>query len=482
VEIAGLRPYFKRWWWRVLLGAIGAALVAFGATRVMTEQYEASARLIVGPINADSASLAAGGQLTRTYAELASGRSAVAAAAGSVGMPTDSQSIDQIQRRITATPNDVSRLVTLRYQDTDPQRAADFTNALAERLRTFATNVSLTSTSSVDAFLDQQELLPLSAELRERIREAAIRTFVRPVAGRPNIVEAAEVPLGPKSPEVPLVVLFGAIAGALLTVGILVLSEQSTGAALGDDELARATNVPVLGTITRRTRTQPEPYRVIAAKIGLSAGEALRTLVVVDAPGTRQRTGIAACLAGALAETHSRVTLVDAYGDASTRTPSGPSSVGDRRSRRGERSAQGLKVVSLPVRGEGADHEPPATQLQGLRAEADVVVVSVPPVANVADSLVWADLADSVVLLVSDSVSSRREVVEASSSLTLVDAPLVGTVRFGSAPTFAEGLTLAEAVSEGARTTRRTVGDARASRVTPIGGDHQASRGASVGR
>ena len=94
--------------------------------------YKGEAKFIVGPINANADDLAASGSLARTYAELAVDRPVLGYAIARAG--TD-LTVKELQKRLNASANDVSRILTITVLDDDARVAANLANAIGARLR-----------------------------------------------------------------------------------------------------------------------------------------------------------------------------------------------------------------------------------------------------------------------------------------------------------------------------------------------------------
>src|SRR3954463_3521763 len=125
----GLLPHVRRWWWLLLacslVGALGAWVVASSATKT----YEAEAKLLVGPVSGDYPTLQASGALGRTYAELAHSRRGVADAAHPEGIKLSRK---ELEDSVSATSNDVTRIVDLQARAQNPETAAKLAGAVAK--------------------------------------------------------------------------------------------------------------------------------------------------------------------------------------------------------------------------------------------------------------------------------------------------------------------------------------------------------------
>jgi receptor protein-tyrosine kinase len=436
----------------------GAAAYALGSRLAPT--YEARASLLTGPINTDYGTLRASGELARTYAELASSGPVVTQAAKDAGVEGTA---DELRESVRATANQVTRIVSVRVQDGDPERASAFANAVADRLTRLSTDQPPQELESVGELLDARELEGLPEGILERIRAAVNRVYSPPPEGRLDIVDEATPPTEPVGPAVQLMTILAGLAG-LVGAGAFVLLREYTRDAIHDEEdLAGIVDVPLLGSVPASGRASPNDglvvvklpessaaadYRVLAAKLGVFEDDSsFRSLLVIAADDAGGSGTLAANLAAALAEGNARVTLVDAntvegeitelmnlgerpgYGDVIRRSEDGAPAPPD---------VDGLRVqqaATLDVLPRGANGGPDVLEpeqarllLENLLSETDIVVLNAPPVERSPSTLVWARVADATVLVVRRGNSKRETVGDAVKTLSVVGGNLIGTV------------------------------------------------------
>lgn len=445
----------KRWWWFLLLGALVAGMFAYAAASRLTPTWEAEVNLLTGPINTEYSTLRAAGELSRTYAELASSGRVMNPTIRGLNLETTAEAL---RKRVTATSNEVTRIVTIRVQDEDPDRAARIANGLAKNLSELTLRSPGQVTQMIEALTTQPEISSLDATLQQRVRAAARKALGLPLAGRLEIVDPADPPIEPVAPQKTLLALLAAFAG-LLIAGLIVLLREYPGRSLESEEaLAELAPVPVLGSVNgaRATSAQPlevesdtsnaDAYRVLAAKIGFADSERpIRSLLLVGSEAESGSGTMAANLAAVLAET-ANVTLVDANAAEGEITKvfglDDRPGYGELLSANGDGQPFGWldEVVVNPLEGldvvpHGAvgGHGPfdvarAQTMLGNLLTNSDFVVVNVPPVDRSPSSLVWARAADATVLVVDHQKTTRRSVTQAVQSFSLVGANLIGTV------------------------------------------------------
>lgn len=384
MEISGYAAALRRWWWTLLVATWVAALAGYLVASGLTRIYEAETRLLVGPFNTDLTTQRASGQLTLTYAELVTSQPLLESVIADLGLERD---VDDLRKTITASPNDVTRFLTIRAQDPDPRQAAAIANALAQ-----ATDELASGTAGV----------------------------LRP-EGEIQVIDRANEPTSPVAPQVSLIVLMAAAAGLVGALVIVLMLELLSTRVRSAEDLARATSLPVLASLAQPIRvepgtgaTRPSPtadaagaYRVLSTRL-VRGGTATPTRVLLaqaTAAGDGA-DGFAADLAAVLAERSRRVALVsDATGDAIVTT-------------------QGVGSIRDP--GVGSDD---AMELRRrLASSVDVLVVHAPALDASPAGLVWTPIADAVVLVAARDVTDRRAAAATADSLRSMGAPVVGAV------------------------------------------------------
>lgn len=432
----GFIPVIRRWWWLLLLGTLAAAIAANVVARNQSPTYASSATLLVGPLNADYATTQAAGDLGRTYADLAKTLPVVAGAVQRANVaikPVD------LQKKVSATSNDVTRLVTVRVEAAKAPLAATLANAIGAQLIGVSQAVTPQETDAVRAFMSQREIQRLPAATQDAVHAAAVRVFGAGLSGRLRMMAPAVPAVEPAAPNVPLLTTLGALAGlALAAVAALVASadRRREGA---DVQSTRA--IPFLGTIAAAHRASDAGYRLLAAKIGLFSDDRLRTVAVVGAGGRAPAGAVATSLARTLADGGLRTLVVDASDGTATRLLELDGRPGYGELVRSDaaivsddlRVACGDGLFALPAGANGStrllDRERADRLLAAFEEAADVVVLSVPPTHVSPVGLVWASLAQAT-LVVGESGDPRAHdaVDETVESLQRVGANVLGTV------------------------------------------------------
>jgi capsular polysaccharide biosynthesis protein/Mrp family chromosome partitioning ATPase len=435
LELGGYIGVVRRWWFVLLASIVVAGVGGYVVASQLPKVYEAEVRLLVGPLNTDFETQRAAGQLANTYAQLATSRRISDAVLQRVGADRPAE---ELQEAITAVPNDVTRLLIIRVQDTDTQRAAVLANAVAE------------------------ELGVLAAE------------SARP-EGQTQIIDPAGASTIQVAPQVLLIVLLAAFAGLLAAISIVVLIEYSRDAVRSDDELRTLTDVPVLGQLTTRldrsrdfasavlASRSADEYLAMTARIEQSLGARKpRSVLVLGVEPGAQTSIVAMGIALAFGDRGVPAAFVDGSSAHGATTEalgiaSNPALVA------GEWIATGevpVTSVDLEIDADTAERRrsvplavvPGAIGTDVVRTDrlqaildaalkkAQVAIVTTAPPDRSPEALIWAGLIDAIVLVVPTPGTRRRHIRTAVRALhvarkrfigtILTDAPLSGRYRF----------------------------------------------------
>ena len=295
-------------------------------------------------------------------------------------------------------------------------------------------------------------------------------------ASNVRVVERAEVPRVPSTPNVPLLVTLGILAGLAAGVGAALVCEWVDDSFKSARDLETRLRLPLLATIVnfdvarrmRATGTLPAPVAgppearraelVVVSEPSSLVAEAFRTLrgavvydggrpapkviVVTSAVAGEGKTVTSLNLAAALAEAGARVVLVDAdlrrpgcqraLGVGEDVPGLGGVLAGTLELEQGVRTLDEPRIAFLAA---GPAVPNPAALIGGpslrdallmLAAAYDFVVVDSPPVLPVTDALVLAREADAVVLVVKGHDTPREMVRRARDQLRQADARVLG--------------------------------------------------------
>ena len=291
---------------------------------------------------------------------------------------------------------------------------------------------------------------------------AEINGLIERGEGVISVITEAEVPGSPFAPQPKKDLLVGLAVGLLAGLALAFLREFVDDRIITEDELERMLpDLPLLAVVPKLAVAEPagllagvgdeargpttEAYRSLAASVEFAAlGKPITVIHVTSAVAAEGKSTTAANLAVAFAETGTRVAVIDAdlrrpQLHRLFEVPEGPglSGVLTRRATLDE----GLQTVDglpgLRLLAPGALPANPTKLLYAqrteelfdeLRAEFDVVIIDGPPLLPVADSLILAQFADLVLLVVRSNTSGRRVVTKACKALERVDAAAIAVV------------------------------------------------------
>jgi capsular polysaccharide biosynthesis protein/Mrp family chromosome partitioning ATPase len=410
----------RRWWWAVFLATALAGLTAFVVTSQSPDRYEAHTRLLVGPVNTDADVLRAAGQLATTYAELVTSQTLLDATIAELALQ---RSRAELAEAISAHP-DGNRLLTISVADRDPELAATLANTLAARLA------------------------DLAAEGEAR-PDGLLLVVDRATPGQL---------VGPNALFISLVVMLGTAVAAAFTARLAERLDRTVGSEQELNEIAELDHfgavelAPVRPWADRRPSAHAEPhsdrgsaYRLVATKVQLLAREQpLRSLLIVPVRHSAGSGELASNIALFLSERSQRVVLLDANWDSHEVTSlfgahrhaglaellqQSATELGPRLPLETFLTPAGPHLHIMPAGPLSRSvADAPASLLESLQAQRDLVVVAAAPVTRSPASLAWARYADATLLMVHRNKTTRDDLVQAVESLRLVGANVIGTV------------------------------------------------------
>jgi capsular exopolysaccharide synthesis family protein len=424
-----VRVLRRQWFVVVLMAALTTGTVAICTAR-QVPAYSATTQLFVSVHSAeatDISQLSQGSTLiqqrVKTYAAVVTSAKVLDVVRRQLRLPVTAEALaEQVS---VETPLDTV-LLDITVTDSSPTRAAAIANAIGRQF---------------PAFVADLETLPGVAQ--SPVTVMATRT--------------ATVPRTPISPQVPLNLALGLLAGLGLGISAAVLREQLNTSIGGIADVEQLTGAIPLGVVPYDSGTAVQPL-VDGDRHGARA-EAFRSLrtnlqfadvdhppkvIVMTSPLPSEGKSTSACnLALTLALGGARVMLVD--GDL--RKPSigrylGISSAAGLSSVLAGRHELHDVVVEFgrdrlmvlpsgptpPNPSELLGSQQMADLLAGLADRYDLVVIDAPPLLPVTDAAVLAAIADGAVLVLRHGRTRREEAQRAIQTLTAVNAKLIGTL------------------------------------------------------
>ncbi|MDQ0824659.1 succinoglycan biosynthesis transport protein ExoP [Arthrobacter sp. B2I5] len=420
-----LRVVRLRWLTIVAAIVIGLGLAA-GYTFLQTPRYQSTSQLFVSVQPGTSPGDVAEGNAfaekrVASYVSLATSARVLQAAARELGL---SGGAEALADEVVATTPAGTVLVDITVTDSDAQQAAKIANGTARQLI------------------------------------AAVNEVEDVSIVRLSVFEEAVAPSAPSSPKLPLNLVLGLLLGLLVGVCYAFIREKLDTRIRTQADVERSVDAGILGTFAFDATAESEPV-IIRSEAFSRKAESFRqlrthlqfaninggpqTIVLSSAVPGEGKTSIAVNLAIMLAESGTRVLLVDAdlrrpqvarmLGIAGVVGLSGVLSntvaLEDAIQKWGPDGALHILASGRPAPNPSELLGSPAMDKLIARAETDyeVVLVDTPPLLTVTDPEILGAKAGGVVLVVSaDGRTTRTDVSQAVANLKAVNARLLGVV------------------------------------------------------
>jgi capsular exopolysaccharide synthesis family protein len=487
----------------VIALCLGLAM-AYGLTRPTL--YEAQSKVLVEPIPNPVTAVTSNPQAFVPNMDTEKELVTSDAAAGLVAQRLNIQTTPGLLlKHVTAGVIVNTSVLTVGYSDPNPTAAARLADAFGEAYISLRTNGALrqilaaskaakkqtitlqrqlsrlddqiarASASQAQVLQSQRTVLADRLTTTEQRASALDQSLASQEGGK--IVQRANVPKSPSSPNLPLFALLGLLAGLLLGVGLAFLR-----ASLGDhitdkDEIERIVGAPIiaevgtgkrwgrrrspkLATVRAPESVTSEGYRTVGSYLQRLKNEGGSQTFMVTSPSEGEgKSEVAANLGVVLAEAANSVIVVGAnlrhpelqgfFGSteaddlgAMLEDLKHPNTVIADWSERAENqaslvSSNGARRGDLKVIGDGPVRHSPAAILSNgratgvfdaLRSKAQFILVDAPQVLGVADTSILTRLVDGALLVVHGDKSTRREVERAHRALENAGTRIVGCV------------------------------------------------------
>jgi capsular exopolysaccharide synthesis family protein len=408
----------------VLVTVAGAAVV----TMRMTPQYDSTARLFVSTPQSDGIDAYQGGMFSQqrvlSYADLVTGEQIAQRVADRLDLDVDPSELSE-QLSSSVAPETVILEVTA----TNPNPR------LAQRI---ASTVS-------DEFTEMVlELEKVPGQKRSPVKA--------------TVVDQADFPEEPVSPQPLRNIGLAAILGLMLGMGIAILREMLDTTLKSADEVSAVTSTSLLGTIRFDSHAQKAPlitsldnhaprveaFRVLRTNLQfVDVDKSAKTFVVTSSLPEEGKTTTAANLAIALAQAGQSVVLVEAdlrrpkIADYFRLEPTvgvttiliGRLDVADAVQVWGEHRLNVLTSGAIPPNpAELLQSDAMRDLLSDLRQRFDTVIIDAPPLLPVTDSALLAAQADGALLVVRHGKTTHDQVRQSTERIAAVGGRLLGAV------------------------------------------------------
>ena len=199
----------------IIAALIAGAVLAGAYTKMLvTPVYRATSTMLVLTKETTLASLAdlqLGSQLTKDYSMLITSRSVLEKVIDNLGLDMEYRALEA---NVSINNPQETRILEITVTDPDPEVAKNLADELA--------------TVSSEYIGDKMEIVP------------------------PKIIEEAELPEEQTSPSMSRNVILGALAGLVLSAGVVVLMNIMDDSIRSEDDIAKYLNIPTLTSIPDR--------------------------------------------------------------------------------------------------------------------------------------------------------------------------------------------------------------------------------------
>jgi succinoglycan biosynthesis transport protein ExoP len=427
----GLGEYLeilRRRWLGVLLIALTTLALASIVTLVMPMKYTATTRLFFSVPGASASELAQGSTFAEkqmsSYAEVATSPRVLTPVIQQLGLRVTPQ---ELAESVEASVPVETVILDIAATDLDPTRSAQIANAVGNELSRVAGD--------------------LSPQRQDGTKAVQATTIAE-----------AEVPTMPSSPNIPQNLGVSLLLGLLLGIGVAFLRNILDTKVRNENDVRALTDSPILGVVAYDQdvsshpmilRDQPlaapsEAVRRLRTNLQfIDLANRPRSIVVSSSIPAEGKSTIALNLALSLADSGSRVILVDADlrrpsiaeyvgiegGVGLTTVLIGRAEVEDVVQPLGKTSLDLLPAGQIPPNpSELLGSVAMADLLEQLSGTYDMVLLDSPPLLPVTDAVVLSNLAGGALVVVGADRTHRPQLQQSLESLETAGAHLFGIV------------------------------------------------------
>jgi succinoglycan biosynthesis transport protein ExoP len=493
-----LRHYFKvvtKWWWLILAATLVAAISSYYAVSRMPRVYQSTTTIRIGQAldvpNPTYEDFSISQQLARTYSDMVTRQTILAAAADALGLSFAPRPEDVSASLVPGT-----QLLEISVRDTDPERARALADGIARQLilqtpneieedqarqifvQTQLANLEVniqateeeivavqTKLAAADSARAIQEYENNIAALQQKLAsyQATYASLLQSAERRTNFISVFEPALTdprPVSPRAMETVLIAAGIGLLLAVSGAFVIEFLDDTIKTPDDIKQVMGIPTLGTVAKIPGTDRddklvtaqaphspivEAYRTLRINLQVSSiDNAIRTLIVTSPNPIEGKSTTVVNLGLIVAQSGTSVILVDAdlrrsslhrFFNLPNKRGLTTALLDNEYTLDGalqETGIEGLRVLTSgplpPDPTELLDSEKMRDLMQRLAQEAEMVIFDTPPSLPISDATILALVADGV-LVVADAERTRRGAAQESvENLERAGARVLGAV------------------------------------------------------
>lgn len=209
-----VRMMLKRWWIILIAFLVGGAAFFSYSNYLAVPAYTSSGSLYVNNMrdkmseNVNMADMATSQMLVFTYVELLQSNTFMTTVAEKCGLGYDAKQISQMVSMVPKNETEIMQVTAVAY---DPAHAQTIVNTI---------------------------LMNASEEIDRIIKGGSV-----------EIIDFGNLPENPSSPQVMLNTVIGAVFGAALAMGIILLLEMLDNRIKGEEDLSKHFKYPILGNI-----------------------------------------------------------------------------------------------------------------------------------------------------------------------------------------------------------------------------------------
>jgi len=404
----------------------------------------------------------------------------------------------ELEGRIQVSAVGRTNIIAVNVRDSDPARAADTANEIAEQFVSWSREHRRESIAAaadqVDARLAEvgDQILALgrkiqadgrteelAAELQMAVsaysslaeERESLRIQEQLETGLARVVSPAVINENPVSPNPLRNGILALSIGLVLGLGLAMLNEYLDNTLKSSEEVENIFGAPVLGMIPlekledidkkrltivdRPGSVAAEAYRVLRNSLDfVNFEQNIKTLLVTSAAPMEGKSTVSANLAASLAQTGQNVVLVS----CDFRRPTTERFFGAQNMIGLSDVLRGTHTMKAALQRPGDEHllimtagkMPPNPSeilgsskmqelIESLKEWADWIILDTPPLLAVADATALARWADGTLVVTRGGVSTRDAAAKARDMLDMVGAKIVGSVIWGLEDRLAEG-------------------------------------------